>query len=447
MQRIDHPTRDTVIEIQADYTPVSAGFFRIGDPSIPKAATQVTSTWLNGVQEELSTVIEIEGFTLDETDNTLLNQAINKKVTDGLGTLGTASTKDVGTANGQIPLMDTTGYPSADGSQITNIASNLPRGHIDGLTLQNGTDTDHDINVAVGDARDGSNAANMLLSSALVKQIDAPWAVGSAAGGNDQAQLDGAQTVTFTDNGVSDDFVTIDAGTWTVTPSIGDTLVVVGGTNAGSYQITAATTTQIDVATASFVADATSTSAIYTVKINTWYHTWLIRRSDTGVVDMLFSESATSPTLPASYNQKRRIGAVLTDASANIIQFFQSGDDFRWVTPIEDVALVDTLTTTARLDAISVPTGISVEAVFDMGFEDDLGGAVYVSSPLTADLTPVLNGWPQTIRNTVVNVWFWAQLKMYTNTSAQIRSRSFNLDIDDYRLVTHGWTDPRGKNG
>ena len=34
---------------------------------------------------------------------------------------------------------------------------------------------------------------------------------------------------------------------------------------------------------------------------NTTYHVWLIKRSDTGVVDALFSASATTPTMPANY--------------------------------------------------------------------------------------------------------------------------------------------------
>jgi hypothetical protein len=35
--------------------------------------------------------------------------------------LGTAAVVDTGVTNGDVPLMDTTGYPAADGSQITNI--------------------------------------------------------------------------------------------------------------------------------------------------------------------------------------------------------------------------------------------------------------------------------------------------------------------------------------
>ena len=61
---------------------------------------------------------------------------------------------------------------------------------------------------------------------------------------------------------------------------------------------------------------------------NTWYHLHVIKRTDTGIVDVLFSESATAPTLPTNYTKSRRVGSVLTDGSANILGFSQVGDDF-----------------------------------------------------------------------------------------------------------------------
>ena len=60
------------------------------------------------------------------------------------------------------------------------------------------------------------------------------------------------------------------------------------------------------------------------------YAVWLIRRSDTGVEDALFSLSFTSPTMPASYDEKRLIGAVKTDGSNNIIAFTHIGNYFRY---------------------------------------------------------------------------------------------------------------------
>lgn len=66
---------------------------------------------------------------------------------------------------------------------------------------------------------------------------------------------------------------------------------------------------------------------------STWYYVWLIQRSDTGVVDVLFSTSKTSPTMPTDYDRKARIpGAILTDSSGNIKAFVQVGRNrFDWV--------------------------------------------------------------------------------------------------------------------
>lgn len=50
---------------------------------------------------------------------------------------------------------------------------------------------------------------------------------------------------------------------------------------------------------------------------NTTYHIWLINRPDTNVTDVLFSTSATSPTMPANYTKKKRIGMVVRASATN----------------------------------------------------------------------------------------------------------------------------------
>ena len=68
------------------------------------------------------------------------------------------------------------------------------------------------------------------------------------------------------------------------------------------------------------------------IAASTLYAVWLIKRSDTGVVDVLFSTSFTAPTMPADYDLKRLIGAIKTDSpSANIIRFKQVGDHFTYL--------------------------------------------------------------------------------------------------------------------
>lgn len=93
---------------------------------------------------------------------------------------------------------------------------------------------------------------------------------------------------------------------------------------------------------------------------STWYHVWLIRRSDTGVVDALFSTSATSPTMPANYDQKALIESVLTDGSGNIRAFINRGDTVEWAARISDLNTTSPSTSEALL-TVSTPPGRSVE--------------------------------------------------------------------------------------
>ena len=79
-----------------------------------------------------------------------------------------------------------------DGGAITSVTRNkdvfrephhLVNGYKDGLIPSIAADADHDITVSTGRARDSSDTLDLILSSALTKQLDANWAAGDAAGG------------------------------------------------------------------------------------------------------------------------------------------------------------------------------------------------------------------------------------------------------------------------
>ena len=145
-------------------------------------------------------------------------------------------------------------------------AGNPGRGIIGGLRITNdGTDAAHDLGVAVGFARDYADAVNLSLTGALIKRIDASWAVGTNNGGLD-------------------------------TGSVG-------------------------------------ASALYGV--------YLIRRSDTGVVDVLFSLDTTAAlatgTKPTNYDQWRLIGLCWTNGSSNLSPMLQTGDVFQKLDYVADL--------------------------------------------------------------------------------------------------------------
>lgn len=71
-----------------------------------------------------------------------------------------------------------------DRFEIVTIESfTAPRGHIDGLIMSNGTDTEHDIDIGIGEATDFTGAYLMKLTAGMTKQIDVAWAVGDNEGG------------------------------------------------------------------------------------------------------------------------------------------------------------------------------------------------------------------------------------------------------------------------
>tara|TARA_R110000824_G_scaffold15203_1_gene64115 strand:- start:68 stop:979 length:912 start_codon:yes stop_codon:yes gene_type:complete len=70
-----------------------------------------------------------------------------------------------------------------DGSNLTGLTGNSPQGYISGLTLSQGTDSAHDINISSGIATDVTEDKSLSFSSTFVKQIDATWASGSTNGG------------------------------------------------------------------------------------------------------------------------------------------------------------------------------------------------------------------------------------------------------------------------
>lgn len=160
----------------------------------------------------------------------------------------------------------------ADDAEVTTIdefgdeadTNALPLSYLSGLGMSVGTDTDHDVDIATGETRDGADSFDIAVSVALTVAID-------ASGAN--------------------------------------------GLDTGS------------------------------VANDTLYAVWVAADSG-GTNDPigLFSTSFSNPTLPSGYDKKRRIGAVLTNGSANIIGFLQSGDYMRLTGDIPTVVSDNTIT-------------------------------------------------------------------------------------------------------
>lgn len=181
------------------------------------------------------------------------------------------------------------------------------------------------------------------------------------------------------------------------------------------------------------------------IAASTWYHVYLIRRTDTGVVDVLFSTSASSPTMPTNYTQKRRIGSILTNGSSQFLKFFQNGDIFMWDVQVQDINSTNA-GTAAVLRTMSTPLGVQCEAIFHARTSTSTAASAVATLFTDPAMTDTASTFviAQQIGNTTLSPF--SQLRVRTNTSSQIRTRQDFSDVNTNQVAsTEGWVDLRGK--
>lgn len=243
----------------------------------------------------------------------------------------------------------------------------LPPKFISGLVQSNnGSDATNDLDISAGMCRDATDTVNLVLTSALTKQLDAAWAVGTNAGGLD-------------------------------TGSIG----------------------------------------------NSDYYVWLIKRSDTGVVDVLFSLSSTAPTMPASYDYKRLIGW-FKRVSNTIVAFTAyetagGGLGLHWSAPTRDIDLSNTLTTSRRTDAVKVPLHLATKAHLSVLVNDASSAfKAAIFSPSVADASVDSNAETTNIA-AVSGVASYADMWIRTSSTGTIAARANLATVDSYQVSTLGF--------
>lgn len=210
---------------------------------------------------------------------------------------------------------------------------------------------------------------------------------------------------------------------------------------------TATLTKQVDAAwTAGSALGGLDTGAV----ANTTYHTHLIMRPDTGVVDALFSLSATAPTMPTSYTKSRRI-ASFTRAGGVNAALHQYGDEFWYDTPPTLSTNATNPGTTAVTETMAIPIGVKFQAILNVAVLNvsNVNVLVYLSSLDSADVAPSATAAPLGSVVTGTNAAAAAhggQVRVWTSTAAQIRSRlNTSGAADTLRICTLGWLDRRGR--
>ncbi len=222
--------------------------------------------------------------------------------------------------------------------------------------------------------------------------------------------------------------------------------------DTGTFALTLAAFTKTLQSSGSWTA-GTGNNGLDTGAIanNTWYHCFVIAKADGTSPDILFSTSATAPTMPSTYTLKRRIGAFKTGVSGIANNWVQRGDEFTWNTYQNDISATNP-GTSAVTRALSTPPGVRTRARGVVGFNAtataDNPAGIYLSDLNSSDDAPSATINTAINYSTTAHVAnFRVPFEVWTDTSSSIRSRC-QLSTAGMTLVisTRGWVDPRGRD-
>lgn len=169
-----------------------------------------------------------------------------------------------------------------------------------------------------------------------------------------------------------------------------------------------------------------------------WYHVFVIAKAD-GTTDVLFSLSATAPTLPSTWVHKRRRGAFFYTAGA-ISAFIQDGDTFKYNTGSPPSDYSSTGTRAKSNLTVSTPSGVRTLGIFQclvnggnapnsqMILYDGLNTNIAVQNQLAAGSSTI----------TVVQT-----LQQFTDLGSHIQMQVAGTVSGGQSLTTLGWIDRR----
>lgn len=175
----------------------------------------------------------------------------------------------------------------------------------------------------------------------------------------------------------------------------------------------------------------------------TWYEVLLIKRTDTNVVDVMFSTTANRATLPAGYTKKRRIGWLLRLTAANA-QFVQTEDDFIFVTEQSF-----NLPNGAGLTSVTAPPSTRIYVHVYVVADDSVGSAsadAGIGDPTTATISWFQATSVKTTGTGAHTSRSSSSVVCRVNASSQVR-RNVSLTGDASGAVGYilGWHDTRGR--
>jgi hypothetical protein len=216
--------------------------------------------------------------------------------------------------------------------------------------------------------------------------------------------------------------------------------------NAVDIVLASAMTKRIDATWASGSDNGGLASGV-SLENNTWYHVHAIVVS--GSADIGFDTSVTAANLVANNSASafRRIGAVLTDGSGNILNFIQDGDEFIFKAQITNIN-ASAIGTARVTQVVSVPLGVRCRAILGLigvVANSSAGVLITLTAPDVTDATPARGNLNNGGENSSDNNGTWASGThiVLTDTSSQVAIRQdTNSSVS---LNTNGYLDRRGQ--
>ncbi len=219
-------------------------------------------------------------------------------------------------------------------------------------------------------------------------------------------------------------------------------------TNTENLVLAAALTKRLDAAW----AVGTNQGGLDTgAAADTTYYTYLIKRVDTNVVDVLFSvqPAVLGPTvLPTNYTKWRYIGA-FRRVGGVIRSFTQYGDEF-WLNTVQaaDLAGNPAATTLLSLTLPEIPNNLGIAPEFPLAIlrvASDGNNLVHFHDPNGADVVASVTVAPLGTVGSTATPFQVNEIRVRCNNSSAVAYRALSTTVA-IRVVTLGWVDRRQKD-
>lgn len=169
------------------------------------------------------------------------------------------------------------------------------------------------------------------------------------------------------------------------------------------------------------------------------WHLFLIAKPDGSPADAVFSTSATSPTMPAGYAHKRRIGTMHRTSGA-LLTFLQQGNFFMRNPPILSVVSQTWDDAGGYLVTTHIPMGLKFLAIVRVTFTTAGTVLCRVMSPDEPDVAVFgLNIWEAMSTVGQPMATFYGAVR--TNLTGQIKIRTSASTGATGQVQTCGWID------